>query len=105
MRTFAEVQANLSFLNTGPNQIPGLIVMKLDENGTNYGPWRHMVVFFNATNAQTTFTNSALAGLQLQLHPVQQRSSDPTVRESTFNSKEGTAIIPALTTAVFVSTP
>ena len=104
MQTFNEVQSNLSFLNTGPNQTPGLIVMKLDENGRNYGPYQHIVVFFNATNSKVTFTNSALAGMQLQLHPIQQRSSDPIVRESTFNSQNGTATIPALTTAVFVST-
>ena len=104
MQTFSEIQANLSFLNTGPNQIPGLIVMKLDENGRNYGPWQHIVVFFNAANTQITFTNSALAGLRLQLDPIQQQSSDPIVRKSTFNSENGTATIPALTTAVFVST-
>lgn len=103
MQTFKEVQSNLSFLNTGPNQIPGLIVMKLDENGRNYGPWQHIVVFFNATDGPVTFTNSALAGLRLQLHPIQQQSSDPMVRQSTFNAREGSATIPALTTAVFVS--
>jgi hypothetical protein len=37
MGTFAEVQNNLHFLNTGASQIPGLIVMKLDENGGRYG--------------------------------------------------------------------
>ena len=103
MATFTEVQNNLSFLNTGQNQIPGLIVMKLDDHGTNYGPFRHVVVFFNATNASVTFTNPALVGLSLHLHPVQQESSDPVVRQSSFNTKEGTAIIPALTSAVFVS--
>jgi pullulanase len=103
MPTFAEVQQNLTFLNTGPSQTPGLIVMKLDDHGTNYGQYHHIVVCFNATNAKVTFTNASLVGLQLRLHPVQQSSSDPTVRESTFDSKEGTATIPALTTAVFVS--
>jgi alpha-1,6-glucosidase-like protein len=33
MHTQAEVQLNLHFLNAGPSQIPGLIVMKLDANG------------------------------------------------------------------------
>src|SRR6266404_4398 len=33
MHTLAEVQANLHFLNAGPSQTPGLIVMKLDANG------------------------------------------------------------------------
>ena len=103
MATLAEIQKNLIFLNTGPSQVPGLIVMKLDANGGNYGPYRHVVVLFNATNAQVSFTDSILQGLNLQLHPVQRNSADPVTRQSSFNSRQGTAIIPALTTAVFVS--
>lgn len=103
MSTFDEVQKNLTFLNTGPNQTPGIIVMKLDANGGNYGLYKHVVVVFNATNASVTFTNTQLQGLPLNLHPVQQHSSDPITRESTFNSKQGSATVPALTTAVFVS--
>jgi pullulanase len=103
MPTFAEVQQNLTFLNTGPNQTPGLIVMKLDANGGNYGIYKHIVVFFNATNASVTFTDSRLKGLALQLHPEQKNSSDAATRQSTFNSKTGTATVPALTTAVFVA--
>ena len=103
MATFAEVQQNLTFLNTGTNQVPGLIVMKLDANGGNYGVYKHLVVIFNATNAAVTFTDSRLQGLGLRLHPVQQSSSDPITRESTFNSKQGSATVPALTTAVFVT--
>jgi pullulanase len=103
MATFEEIQQNLSFLNTGTTQTPGIIVMKLDANVGNYGRYKHVVVVFNATNAQTTFTDSRLVGLKLQLHPVQQNSSDAATRESTFNSKTGAATVPALTTAVFVS--
>jgi pullulanase len=103
MATFEEVQRNLTFLNTGQNQTPGLIVMKLDANGGNYGMYKHIVVIFNATNAAVTFTDSRLQGLALHLHPVQRNSIDPTTRQSTFNSKAGTATVPALTTAVFVA--
>jgi pullulanase len=103
MSTLKEIQQNLSFLNTGTNQTPGIIVMKLDANGGNYGQYKHVVVIFNATNAQTNFTDSRLAGLKLQLHPVQQNSSDTATRASTFNPKTGAATVPALTTAVFVS--
>jgi hypothetical protein len=61
------------------------------------------VVVFNATNASVTFTNSRLQGLALHLHPVHRNSSDPATRQSTFDPKEGTAKVPALTTAIFVS--
>jgi pullulanase len=102
MPTFAEVQRNLTFLNTGPNQIPGVIVMRLDANGGHYGPYKRILVIFNATNQQLTFTDHSLQGLHLRLHPVQQNSSDPLTRQSTFDSKQGTASVAVLTTAVFV---
>jgi len=103
MSTLEEIQQNLSFLNTGTNQTPGIIVMKLDANVGNYGRYKHVVVIFNATKTQAAFTDSRLVGLKLRLHPVQQDSSDPVTRESTFDSKSGTATVSALTTAVFVS--
>jgi pullulanase len=103
MPTFDEVQQNLTFLNTGPNQTAGLIVMKLDANGGHYGIYKHIVVLFNAANASVTFTDSRLQGLALHLHPVQRSSSDPATRQSTFDSKAATATVPALTTAVFVA--
>jgi pullulanase len=103
MATLGEIQQNLTFLNTGPSQIPGVVVMKLDANNGKYGRFKHVVVIFNATNQQLTFNDTSLQGLHLHLHPVQQSSSDMLTRQSTFDSKEGSAIVAALTTAVFVS--
>ena len=103
MPTAVEVQHNLTFLNSGPNGIPGLIVMRLDANGGNYGNYGHIVVLFNATNGPVSFADASLKGLHLHLHPVQQGSSDPATRQSTFKSSTGTATVPALTTAVFVA--
>ncbi len=102
MGTLAEIQANLSFLNVGPKQVPGLIVMKLDDHGHNYGGAHHVVVFFNSSNASVTFTDSSLAGMLYHLHPVQQASADPVLKDAVFTAREGSATIPALTTAVFV---
>jgi pullulanase len=103
MQTLAEVQANLHFLNVGPSQTPGLIVMKLDANGGDFDRYQHIVVAFNATNAQASFQNPALVGLRLHLHPIQEHSTDPIVGQSSFNSQTGTLVVPALTTAVFVT--
>lgn len=105
MATFEEVQANLSFLNTGSSQIPGLIVMRLDDHGHDYGGGiHHVVVFFNASNTTVTFTNASLAGMELQLDPLEAASADPTIGQAKFAKKNGTATIPALTAAVFVDT-
>jgi pullulanase len=103
MPTFGEVQQNLVFLNTGSHQIPGLIVMRLDANGGDYGPYQEIVVIFNATNGQVTFTDASLRGAHLHLHPVQQGSPDMLTRQSSFDSEAGAATVAALTTAVAVS--
>ena len=104
MSTFDEVQTNLTFLNTGQQQIPGLIVMRLDDHGTDYGgAHHHLFVFFNSSNAAVNYSDPSLAGMPLHLHPVQQSSSDKTLQQATFNEPQGKASIPALTTAVFVS--
>ena len=103
MGTFDEVQRNLHFLNTGTSQVPGLIVEQLTSNGGHYGAYGHVVVLFNATNTQQSFSSDALKGMSLRLHPVQRSSADPEVRTATFAKETGTAVVPALTTAVFVS--
>jgi pullulanase len=103
MHTLADVQANLHFLSAGPSQTPGLIVMKLDANGGDFGRYQHIVVVFNATNAQVSFQNSTLVGSELCLHPVQQHSTDSIVGQSSFDAQTGTLLVPGLTTAVFVT--
>jgi pullulanase len=103
MGTLPEIQANLQFLNTGAGQVPGLIVMKLQNAGARRGDDKGaIVVVFNATTQTQTFQNDGLKSLGLQLHPVLQRSSDSTVKQSTY-ANGGTVTVPALTTAVFVS--
>jgi pullulanase len=103
MATLQQIQRNLHFLNTGPSQIPGLIVMKLDANGGNYGRFQHILVVFNATDAQVNFSDAILQGIKFHLDPEQKNSADPITQTSTFNQQQGQATVPALTTAVFVS--
>jgi pullulanase len=103
MGTFEEVQRYLSFLNTGPSQVPGLIVMELQTHGLRTGPYGHVVVVFNGTMAEQSFTSAELAGMSLALHPVQAASHDSGVRAARFESRVGRVVVPALTTVVFVS--
>ncbi len=102
MATFDEIQQNLTYLNTGVNQTPGLIVMLLEANGRNYGKYQHILVVFNGTNTQQTFTDSRLRDMHLALDPIQANGSDPVVKGATSNSSAGSVTVPALTTAVFV---
>jgi pullulanase len=101
MATAAQVERQLLFLNTGATQTPGLIIMELKAPPSV--PAGQIVVVFNATNTQQTFTSSALTPLNLGLHPVQQNSADPIARTASFNKAAGTLTVPALTTSVFVS--
>ena len=100
MASFAEIQQNLHFLSTGPDQVPGLIVMTLA--CTQNCDYRQVVVVFNATRQSQDFQDDSLRNKHLTLHPVLTDSSDPVARNSTYNSN-GTLSVPALTTAVFVS--
>lgn len=104
LQTAAEVQQRLAFENTGPEQIPGVIVMSLsDQVGDNLDPVHQMVVvIFNARPDDLAYQSDAFAGLGLTLHPVQQNSYDELVRGATFDSTTATFSVPAWTTAVFV---
>ncbi|MHB8087127.1 MAG: alpha-1,6-glucosidase domain-containing protein, partial [Anaerolineaceae bacterium] len=102
LTTADQVSSCVSFYNTGTKQIPGLIVMRIqDVTGLdpNYGD---ILVFFNANQKSITFSEETLANLGYQLHPVLVNSVDSIVKKSTYVASSGTFTIPALTTSVFV---
>jgi pullulanase-type alpha-1,6-glucosidase len=104
LQTAAQIQQQVTFLNTGPDQQPGLIVMRIRDNGATDrdDQYEQIVVLFNANDEPLTFTESSLAGTKLALHPEQASSSDPVVRTASYNRATGSFMIPARTTAVFV---
>jgi hypothetical protein len=92
----------VSFYNVGPNQVPGLIVERIENTGRSCFPVSQAVVLVNATPQAQTFTDPAFRKQPLMLHPIQAISSDPVVRGSKFQYSTGTFTIPARTTSVFV---
>ncbi|WP_224244632.1 pullulanase-type alpha-1,6-glucosidase [Hyalangium gracile] len=103
LRTAAEVQQRVHFLNTGPTQTPGLIVMHIA--GDRYsaeGAYRDAVVIFNASDEEQRFVADTFKDVELELHPVLKESTDPIVRTSAFAAGTGTFTVPARTTAVFM---
>ncbi len=105
LRTGDDVMNKLKFYNVGPSQTPGVIVMHLnDESGDSVGgPYRNIVVLFNANPSPQSISTTSLSGKALKLHPVQANSNaDVVVKQSTFSA--GTFNVPARTTAVFVET-
>ena len=103
LQTAAQVQEHLAFHNTGPDQIPGLIVMSLSDPLRQVDPnYARIVVLFNPTDEPVVFGEVSLIHAGLTLHPLQQASYDPVVRTATFDPDTGVFTIPARTTAVFV---
>jgi pullulanase/glycogen debranching enzyme len=104
LRTAAEVDARLSFANGGPNQIPGLIVMRLsDRVAPDLDPnAEEIIVLFNANDQSETLTFADTRGRHFKLTKVQRTSDDEIVTESRFSSGNGTFFVPGRTTAVFV---
>ncbi|WP_295801057.1 pullulanase-type alpha-1,6-glucosidase [uncultured Microbulbifer sp.] len=103
LTTGEEIQNHLSFLNTGPEQVPGLIAMQLeDSEGDIDRYYQRIVVLFNGDKETVTFSNAALSGKHLKLHPLQRHSADPALRGASFDPNTGTFTLPGRATAVFV---
>lgn len=104
LRTAEDVIARLSFLNTGPEQIPGLIVMALDDTVGEDLDLNHarIVVLFNGRPEATSFAVEDFAGSEFALHPALAAGADAVMTEASFDAETGTFSVPAWTTAVFV---
>ncbi|MEM9952638.1 MAG: pullulanase-type alpha-1,6-glucosidase [Chloroflexota bacterium] len=105
LETAEQVQERLVFHNTGEEQIAGLIVMSLSDTvGDDLDPNADLiVVVFNATPNDISYSVDALVDAGLELHPVQQNSFDSVVQGASFDAETGTLNVPAWTTAVFVA--
>jgi pullulanase-type alpha-1,6-glucosidase len=104
LQTAEDILQRLSFLNTGPEQTPGLIIMVLDDSvDVDLDPQVHkIVVALNATQDLVQFTDASLQGLDLKLHPIQQNSVDAVVKQSSYDSANGSLSIPGRTAAIFI---
>ena len=100
------MQARLKFHNTGPNQVPGVIVMSISDEvaGLDDIDPEHelIVVVFNANDEAQSVTVPEFGYKPIQLHPNQVQSSDPVVRTASVEMAGATFTVPARTTAVFV---
>jgi pullulanase-type alpha-1,6-glucosidase len=102
LRTAEEIKDAVSFFNVGPDQLPGLIVERIQDTGRHCSGASQAVVLINATPQSQSFTDRSFRRQPLVLHPVQAISRDPVVRTSRFQGSTGTFTVPARTTAVFI---
>ncbi|MCC7381469.1 MAG: pullulanase-type alpha-1,6-glucosidase [Deltaproteobacteria bacterium] len=103
LRTGDEVKTRVDFLNGGPSQIPGLVVMTLTDGacaGADLDPQLDAaVVLVNATPGVQAFSVPGAAGFVL--HPVLAASTDAVVRTATVSGQAFE--VPPRTAAVFVA--
>jgi pullulanase len=101
LETQKQIQDNVSFYNTGPEQVPGLIVMRLTDRENTDPLYEEIVVLFNARPDSVAFTSQEFAGKNYTLHAVQQASNDALTRASTFDPTSATFTVAGRTAAVF----
>ena len=102
LQTADQVMRMLTFLNNGPEQQSGLIVMKLEDLDNLDAKFSEIVVLINANPEAVTFSDPAFSGKAYALHPVQKNSYDRELLKATYNGSSGTFTVPGITTAVFV---
>ncbi|GAB5380462.1 MAG: hypothetical protein Alis3KO_26020 [Aliiglaciecola sp.] len=100
LQTADQIIRRIKFLNTGPEQTLGLIVMSIDDPySRDLDPnIEQMIVIFN-NNIETQTFDFSDAG-KFTLHPVLQRSQDPQMKNVVTSANSFT--VPGLTVAVFV---
>ncbi len=101
LETEEQIKSDVSFYNTGPDQIPGLIVMDLKDTKNIDANYQEIIVLFNALPDPVKFADHAFTGKNFELHSVQQNSADTLVRNSKYDSANGAFRLAERTTAVF----
>ncbi len=104
LRTGVEVRERVKFYNASAEQHPLIAMAILDRQQPVLDPEvKSVVVFFNVDKVQKSITLDDYVSVPLELHPVLQRSlADLVVKQTRYESRTGTFIIPPRTTAVFV---
>jgi len=102
LQTADQVKKDVSFFNTGPEQIPGLIVMRLNDADNLDSNYKEILVFFNARPDAITFSDASLNG-DYVLHSIQQNSADDVLKQASYEN--GTFNVPGRTTAVYPAAP
>lgn len=102
LQTAEEVMSQLRFLNTGPEQIPGVIVMTIADAGNLDANYAGIAVIFNGSDETIEFADDSFISTAYVLHPIHAQSADAIVRDAAFDGETGTFTVPAMTAAVFV---
>jgi len=96
------IREKLSFPGSGPDAVPGVIAMSIDDTvGVDVDRRLDgVLVMFNASPDAQAITIDELAGRGFALSDIQATGGDATVTETTWDSATGTVTVPARTVAV-----
>ncbi len=100
----ALIEQKVSFPNGGPDAVPGVIVMRIDDTVGRDVDRRldGVLVLINASDEDVSIAVDGLAGARYALSEVQAEGSDDVVRLTTWDRATGTVTVPARTVAVLV---
>lgn len=97
LKTAQQVIEQVAFHNTGPEQVPGVIVMSLSDSNSV-----KMIVVFNVSTETQIFSTNEITEDEVYLHPFYRFSLDPIVKQANYNDELKALSVPARTTAVFL---
>ncbi|HEX2010157.1 MAG TPA: alpha-1,6-glucosidase domain-containing protein, partial [Roseateles sp.] len=101
----AEVARRLRFHNTGPAQVPTLLVAELDGQGLAGAGFARLIYFINAGLAEQDLELPETRGRDYALHPVHlapQAADRRPAEQARFDAATGSFRIPARTAMVYV---
>ena len=104
LRTAADVESRLRFLNVGPNQNPVVQVGHLQGKGYAGAAFQELLYFINVDKVAQTLTLPEEAGKAYRLHPVHTATAaaDARALSAKFDARQGQFTIPARTAVVYV---
>ena len=105
LRTAAEVEARLRFLNTGPQQVPEVIAGHLDGQGYAGAAFRELLYLVNVDLEPHELRFDGERDKRYVLHPVHRAAGAADrrpVESARYDPRSGTFVVPARTAVVFV---
>jgi pullulanase-type alpha-1,6-glucosidase len=108
LHTAEAVAARLRFFNTGPDQVPGLIVGHLDGRELGGAGFEELLYALNPGLVPASVNIPELSGRRYVLHPVHrsaQAADRQPVRAASWAAESGTLTVPARTALVYVREP
>jgi pullulanase len=108
LRTADDILTRLAFHNTGPDAVPGVIVMELRDDVAGFADLDPaldgMVIVINAGPVSVVVPAAGLAGRTYLVHEVQAQGVDAdTMRRASILRANGSVRVPAFSTVVFVA--